>query len=71
MPRTRQIAELEAEIEALQREKGKFLAKARAKARAISAKLNTIIAEDKAKAKIEAMSDEDKVAMKAALERNN
>ncbi len=71
MPRTRQIAELESEIETLQIEKGKYLFKSRAKARAISAKLTTLISADKAKAKIEAMSDDDKVAMKAALGGDN
>jgi len=67
MPRTRKIAELEAELETLQLEKGKYLDKSRSRARAISVQLNKLIAEDKAKAKIDAMSDEDRVAMAAAL----
>lgn len=67
MPRTRQVAELEAELEQLSRDKGKYLATSRGEARKISAKLNTIIGREKAKAKLDAMSPEEKAAMADAL----
>ncbi len=67
MPRTRVVAELEAEIEQLSHDKARYLATSRSEARKVQAKLNTIIGKEKAKAKLDAMSPEEKAAMADAL----
>lgn len=67
MPKTRKVSELENELLALTRDKAKYLKESRVKAVALSAQITELIAKDKAKDKIESMSQADRVAMSATL----